>query len=292
MHEKTQTATAQNITQQLRRAMTRSGRVTMIVSMPFWESYHAVLGFLNNGKKNVTALKSIPGVFAEFFFDGHPKAVMLEENILRAALRQQNIELPADGILDPQNMPSLDRESLKTAILTLPGTIPGFDSDAIVGFEKNKFRTLGDAKKQDIGALGAVYQNMHIFDLRVRNRNNPTDVRTINTFKNSPVISSDHWEVIGVGEQTVNTWTEVLKNSEQIIILGNLPSEFKTIVPQLENILLIEPALIPLISQPIMWETAARNENSTPAANMVSHSNRVPVGKNLSRSSAALEQAI
>ncbi|MFC1501563.1 UTP--glucose-1-phosphate uridylyltransferase [Elusimicrobiota bacterium] len=76
--------------------MKSDGRTTMIVTGDFLENWEIVLAFLNSGKMNVTALKGPPGVYAEFYFDGHPKAV----GVSISALEDLGIKVPTSGIID------------------------------------------------------------------------------------------------------------------------------------------------------------------------------------------------
>ncbi|MBU1147861.1 MAG: hypothetical protein KKD11_05850 [Candidatus Omnitrophica bacterium] len=172
-----------------------------------------VIAFLNSGRGNIIALKGPVGVFNEFYFDAHPKAV----GVSKEALREVGIEIPSSGIIDPLEWPEDKKSKLKEKILALRDRI-GLPLYEVEKLEKEKFRSLGDKKKVKINDELTVYANCHIFDLRVKDKK--SKVLVIRTYQNSPVIL-DEVEVLSVGPETIEKWREIIMGAKGVIVVGD-----------------------------------------------------------------------
>lgn len=200
-------------------------RVVLIANTDFEKSNEIVINFLNAGRKGVIALKGIPGVFNEFFFDSHPKAVGVSRDDLDAV----GIDMPEHGVLDPWE--SEDKSELKEKILALREHL-NLPVKAIERLEKEKFRTLGDAKMVTISKEPLIfnegkiaYANFHILDLQIKDELGNYSVRT---YQNSPVIAKNV-TIMGVGPETLKVWGKIIKEAKAVIILGN-PKGFEQIL--------------------------------------------------------------
>ncbi len=233
--------------EKIRRFMSSSGRVTVIAAMDFLPSYETVLAFLNSGKMGVTALKAPPGVFNEFPSTGNPKAVMVSEQDLAEA----GIMLPPSGVLDPRqtSMAPAECDALKEKIRSLRNR-ENFPDKELKKFEGEKFAALGDRKKANIGTLKDVYANTHIYDLKVRTKTGEEIV--VVTYENSPIVS-DQCTILGVGPKTVEVWSEILSNSEKVIVLGKTPTEILDALAGKEILEIEDTVLVAALADRTLW---------------------------------------
>jgi hypothetical protein len=200
-------------------------RITLLSGSSFMESNRLVINFLNQKfgtNPNLVALKGLnpeinafDSVFMEFFFDSHPKAVKISEELLVKV----GIQLPENGIIDTQNIPVEDRAKLKEKILKLKKFVfTKKELAEVEELEKRKFATLGDKKKQAITPEFTIYANAHIYDLEVLDKSGKVVI--VPTYQNSPVISKE-CRILGVGPITMINWAKVINNSDALIILGS-----------------------------------------------------------------------
>lgn len=190
-----------------------SKRVTLLTATTFLKSNELVIKFLNSGSQKVIALKGIPGVYDEFYIDGHPKAVGVSE----VQLREIGIDISSEGYIDSR---WLDQESiykLKSKLRLLKHYISDDTLEGVMELEKYKFHSIKD-KKQQIESF-SVYSNAHIFDLKVIDKNG--EEKVIPTCGYSPVIPRGV-RIIGVGPETIEKWGKVLEITDLLITVGDI----------------------------------------------------------------------
>ena len=189
-------------------------RITLLVSTPFLESNDLVIKFLNTGHKKSIALKGLPGVFEEFYFDGHPKAIGISEEYLERV----SIVTPNSGFIDSEKLGYEKLEETKSKIMRLKKYLRKNIMSNIKCLEEFKFYTLKHNMKQQINDL-TIYANAHIFDLVIIDKNNQKHI--IPTFKCSPVIS-EKVQIVVLGPETIKKWKEVLDNTDLLITYGDI----------------------------------------------------------------------
>ena len=228
--------------------------VSFLVTTPFDVSNKPVINFLNSGRTNIVALKGLPGVLNEFYFDGHPKAVMISEE----SLAMMKIPVPSDGIWDPSTQLTeaerqAQQQDYKAKIRSLKWhALQGDTHIQVENLENMKFSTLGAANKVEVSD-DTVYANAHIFDLIVKDKKN--NVRVVTTFRNSPIIT-DKCTIIGVGPKTKEMWGKVTACSSDIIVLGDITKDLQPILQRTNKIIQIRPTVHTLhaLEDPATWQ--------------------------------------
>jgi len=238
-------------------------RLVFIVNSPFLESDEAALGFLNSGHPNVVVLKGPSPLEEEFFSRRTPKALFIKralvDGIVRRLSRQfRELVFIEDGIIDPTDWPPVALTALQDEIRTLGRNRPSYA--AVRRYEDHKFDSLGDGKKFDLSDGFSVYRNFHTMDL-VLTKSRWGEQRTVRTYENSPVISSE-WKLVRAGDETLQRWGEIIRPAHAVIILG--PTHpFATVLkkPSEDQIRLVldplNPELMRALEKPNTWKSGS-----------------------------------
>jgi hypothetical protein len=190
-----------------------SKRVTLLTATSFLKSNELVIKFLNSGSQKAIALKGIPGVYEEFFMDGHPKAVGVSE----IHLREAGIEIPSEGYIDSRSLDQDSINELKSKIRLLKNYLSDETLEGVMQLEKYKFQSIKDIK-QNIENF-SIYSNAHVFDLRIMDKKGKEKI--IPTCGYSPVIPRGI-RIVGVGPETLEKWGKVLKVTDLLITVGDV----------------------------------------------------------------------
>lgn len=224
-------------------ALPAEKRVVLVANTPFEESNEAVINFLNSSraadKGNMVALKGPQGVFVEF----DKKLIEVSADVLSKG----SIDVGDTGIIDPLAegwADDADRiAGLQQKITDLRENVLDYPMEQFIKLEEKKFATL-KTKEQDLRKVPFLddgeelwvdvngqqfpvheyvgrkaYANWHIIDLTIKNKETGK-TRTVVTYNNSPVISSDKWEVVSVGPITKAVWGRLLQDAE-VLVLGD-----------------------------------------------------------------------